>query len=348
MKRWIPILSLLLAAQIGGALWLAGRGDPLAAARPDTPLVKADVTRADRLLIAGPKGERVELKARDGHWLLPGYFDAPVKDGRVPALLKRLAAVRLGYPVATTAEARKRFKVAEGGFERRIELYRGEERLARVWLGSSSGVRNTYVRPEGEEAVYRVALAAWDFPTQPARWLDQDLLQGDVRGLTAIDLGGGLRLLAKKEKAKGKEKKDGRRWRAEGLKAGEHLKKGAAEALVNTLEGLRVDAVLGTKARPGWGQDAPLRTLTLESEAGKVTWTLSKENEKDKDQDRYVLKTSSRPWYFRLETWNAKPLLDASARKALIEPPPRPQPSSPGADAAEGGQDPGKQGAPAP
>ena len=310
MKRWIPLLSVLLAVQLGLALWLAQRGDPLAAVRPDTPLVQGDPTQADRLVITG-KDASVELRRKDGAWTLPGYFDAPVKKGRVADLLARLARVRLGYPVATSAEARKRFEVAGDDFERRLELYRGDELLARLWLGTSSGVRKTYVRPDGEEAVYLVGLESWDFPAKPVRWLDQDLVQKDTRELTAIGLDFGLRLVAKKEQER-------TRWQAEGLKPGTSLKKGAAASLVKALKGLRVDGILGTRAKPEWGQDEPLRTLTLDTKDGKSTWTFSREKGK---KDAYVLKTSGRPWYFHLETWNAKPVLDAAAPEALVVPP---------------------------
>ncbi|RMG34633.1 MAG: DUF4340 domain-containing protein [Gammaproteobacteria bacterium] len=309
MKRWIPLLSVLLAVQLGLALWLAQRGDPLAAARPDTPLVRADATRADRLVIADKDGE-VEVRAKDGRWTLPGHFDAPVKKSRVEDLLKRLATVRLGYPVATSAEARKRFEVAEDAFARKVELYQGDKLLARLWLGTSSGVRRTYVRPDGEKAVYLVDLESWDFPARPTGWLDQDLVHKDLDGLQAIGLDYGLRLVAEKEK-------DATKWRAEGLKPGAKLKKGAAASLVNALEGLRVDGILGTQAKPEWGQDAPLRTLVLKAKGGESTWVFSKEKG---EKEAYVLKTSGRPWYFHLETWNAKPVINAATPEALVAP----------------------------
>jgi len=323
MQRWIPVLAVVLALQLALALVLGLRTNPLAAQRPDTPLVKAVVSGADRLLIEGPapaasggeKVTQVELVKKDGVWTLPGYFDAPASASKVQSLLDRLAEVRRGFPIATTADALKRFKVAADTYERHLLVSEGGKTLASVYLGSSPGLRKADARTAKDDAVYTVKLATYEMPVKASDWLDPDLLKRDPDSLEALALtwpgGTGLKLV--RVSTKGDQPKP--TWKAEGLASGEGLDPTRAEALVRAVAGLRVDGVLGTEGKADWQQDQPELSLSLSTKKGQtVTWTLSK----PKTGDFHVLKVSDRPWYLELKQWSAKPLLGAAVRDKLV------------------------------
>ncbi|MEW8438320.1 MAG: DUF4340 domain-containing protein, partial [Candidatus Thiodiazotropha taylori] len=76
-----------------------------------------------------------------GAWVLPDMADFPVNSDKVQQFFDRLEALRSDTPVATSDGARERFKVSDEQFERRITLTQSDETLARLYLGSSPGMR---------------------------------------------------------------------------------------------------------------------------------------------------------------------------------------------------------------
>src|SRR5258708_26287005 len=55
-ERWIPVLAILLAMQVGAAVALAVRADRLGAAPPLSQLIDADLKSIDQLALGGPAG----------------------------------------------------------------------------------------------------------------------------------------------------------------------------------------------------------------------------------------------------------------------------------------------------
>ncbi len=323
MQRWIPVLAIALVLQLVLAVGLGLRANPLAAQRPDTPLVQAVVSGADRLLIEGPapaqtageKTAQVEVVRKNGAWTLPGYFDAPASASKVQSLLDRIAKVRRGFPIATTQDALKRFKVAPDTYERHLLVSQDGKTLTSLYLGSSPGLRKADARTAADDAVYTVELATYEMPVKASDWLDPELLKRDPDSLASLALTwpGGAGLALERDSAKGDHPKP--TWKSEGLPAGQSLDPTRAEALVQAVSGLRVDGVLGTQVKPEWQQDQPDLTLRLRNQKGEeVTWTLSK----PKTGDFQVLKASDRPWYLELKQWSAKPLLDAAVHDKLV------------------------------
>ncbi len=201
MQRWISVLAVVLVAQVLLAGGLLFRGDRLAPAHSDAPLVGADLKNADRLAIDGPAvpatqpadkaaqaDARIELVKRNGAWLLPASADAPAEAKKVEAVLKQLAETKRGLPIATTAQALDRFKVGEHDYERRVVVSRGDKTLVTVYLGSAPGGRKANARTADDQVVYDVDLATYDLPTARADWLDKTLLQQDASLLTRIEI----------------------------------------------------------------------------------------------------------------------------------------------------------------
>lgn len=210
MRRTIPLLTVILALQIGLAALLAVRKDPLAANTPQTPLIDTSLQNVDHLLIEGHASTpgttaaggaaasapstasatlaKVELAKQDGKWVLPGYFNAPVDKFKLSDVLDELSDLKRGLPVATTSSALKRFKLVDDNFERRLTLSSGKKVLSTVYFGSSSGARKTDARTASDHAVYDVDLATYELPTQPSDWFDAGMLESDADALSQLDV----------------------------------------------------------------------------------------------------------------------------------------------------------------
>ncbi|MCX8004035.1 MAG: DUF4340 domain-containing protein, partial [Burkholderiaceae bacterium] len=283
--------------QIALAAALAWRRDALSAARPETPLLAAEVSQIDRVRLEGPMaGDKrsapaIELAKRDGQWRLPGYFDAPADAAKVDELLKRVREARRGLPVATSREALARFRVAEDAYERRITLMQGEKTISTVYLGTSSGARKAHARTGTDEAVYAVALAPFEVRLSAGEWLDAHLMKTDTEALIEISVtraDGKTSVLRRTERREGE--KSIATWTGEGEFAADESR---ARALVEAIANLRVDAVLGTEPQPQWRLDQAALKLTLKDNQGKsASWVLVKLP----DGESHVLKASDRPW----------------------------------------------------
>jgi hypothetical protein len=341
MQRWISILAVVLGVQLVLALALGMGRDRLSPSPVNTPLVAADLKNVDRLALDGPvaggqakaDAPRVELARRDGRWVLPGYHDAPADAARVQALLDQLGSVKRGFAVARSADAIKRFKVADTDYERRLVASTGDKPVATVYLGQSPGLRKVNARTAQDEAVYAVELNAQELPAAPADWLDGGLLRVDAAALSEITVSGKGRAPLTLQRAVANGKPEGASapasaaiggappaagtdgWHVPGLAADKRVDPEQTAALLAAIVNLRVDGVLGKEARPEWQQDAPDLSLSFKPPQGQaVTWTLAKA----KSGDMVVLKASNQPWYLQLKPAGAQPLLEAAAADKLV------------------------------
>ncbi len=344
MRRGMTTLAVVLVLQLALALLLFMRRDPLAGVTSVTLLIPPDAVRnADHLVIdakspvpaatsGGGEATRLELAKKNGAWVLPGAFDAPADGPKVSALLDRLAALKRGLPIATSEAALKRFKVVDADFERRLVLSSGEKALATVYFGSSPGLRKSDARLSPDKAVYSIDMPTYELPTDSGAWLSGELLRGDADKLAEIDIANGAATglvsgRVQLVRTKGSDKQPDS-WADPALTGEQHVDSAQAEALLQQIQQLHVDAVLGTTAKPEWQQDHPVLSLALKDEkAHVVDWTLSK----PQNGDFYVLKSSSQPWFFSLSAAMGKELTDASARDMLI---PSPKAAAPPADKA--------------
>jgi hypothetical protein len=326
MQRWISILAIVLGVQVVIVIAAGLGGDRLAPAPVTTPLVTADLKGVDRLVLDGPAAggpakpdaPRVEFIKRDGRWLLPGYHEAPADAARLQALLDRLGTASRGFPVARTADAIQRFKVADTDHERRLVASTGDKAVATVYLGQSPGLRKVHARTAQDEAVYAVELDAQDLPVAAEQWLDAGLLKVDTAALAELTVTAKGRPPLALVRAAAGDKPDApgnAAWQAPALPAGLGLDAAQVSVLLGTIASLRVDGVLGKEARPEWQQDAPDLSLGFKNQQGKVvSWTLAK----SRSGDSHVLKASDQPWYLELKPASAQPLLDAAAADKLV------------------------------
>jgi hypothetical protein len=321
-------LQLLLAA--GWAAW-SGRGPAASAA---TTLLVFDENAADKLVIEGPDKARTELARKNGHWVVTQAGDFAADGAQVTQLLARLAALERGPVVATSAEAAERFEVADAGFERRIGVEAGGKTLATLLLGRSQGPRQTYARKADDNAVVSVGLAPYEVPDKPDDWLDKAALQMPRADITAIEVAG-LKLVRQAAKppsttgaaassasaaaalpaASAASAPLAPAWLAEGLQASEWLDTAAADRLAAALADLHFNTLRGRGDAGHKDLTTPQLTLVVQRKDGqRVDYRLYKLAA----GDDFALVLSTRPETFTLASYQAKPLLDAAARAALV------------------------------
>lgn len=311
-NRTTQLLLALLAAQIALIVGLGWRGGELRSVTPDTLLVAADLDAADRIDITDADGARVTLaKSGDAEWTLPAFHGVAVAPMKLSAALGKLRDARRGLPVATTAGALQRFKVADQNFERKLTFKRGDVELVTVLLGSAPGLRKIHARTAADSAVYSVTAASYDWSATGEDWFDRGLLGVKTAELSAVT----LRRPEQADLTLTRTVKDGKtQWRATGLGADAALNPKQADALARNLENLRIDAIR-TDADAAFERAAPVLTLIIDTADGARDYQLRK---LDGDDAEYLLKAGHVAWIAELKSWNAEPLIDSADRQTLV------------------------------
>jgi hypothetical protein len=300
MKRLLSLLTVLLAVQAvliiysySGSRQETGAGELL---------VPLDTASVDHITVVGDDEKQVILEKRKGNWILPDHYEVIADSSRVNELLGKIAALKAGWPVATTASAALRFHVADDRFKRKLVL-REKEKKTILYLGDSAGVRSAYLRREGSSDVFRGNLASYDFPTDPDKWLNPALLKLDEKEIVELKIND-LTLVRENDDFFLKD-------------AGERkTKKSVAKNMVTALTDLKVDGVLGRKEDPAYKLDKPVLDVVVKNKDGStVEYRFARD---EKTDNNYVLKCSSRNEYFRIALWRINTLLDTK-RADLLE-----------------------------
>jgi hypothetical protein len=303
MNRSIILLGALLGAQLILALLLAGGRGDFGAAATGEPLLSFDPAAVDRIAILGG-GQELQLQRVEGQWRLPQQDGLPASGTKVQMLLDQLAGLQQRHPVATSAGAAARFKVDAEGFERKLVLNAGDQAVAQLYLGDSPGYRRSYLRREGEEAVYEGALAASDAATEAKAWGDPALLHLEAEQIAAVTLG-----------ALALERREGQ-WHLEGLGEGEQLVQEEVETLLRRLANLAyLEAVAGgTEAEEGLDQPALRVGLRLKDGVTRE-YLFGRQGE----EGDYLLQSSAHPWRFKVANFTVDPLRETD-REKLVKP----------------------------
>lgn len=298
---WVIGLGALLAVQLLAAILLAagGRGslDPAAL---DQPLLGVAPGRVTGLTIEGSDGELVQLRKSGDGWVLPGLGDFPADGAKVERLVEQLAGLKRPLPVATSPESLTRHRVADDQFERKVSLDAGDQTLATLILGDSPGFRRLFARPAGEPAVYDIDLALFDASDRRDDWIARDALRIPKAQINGVATPNWTLV----------EGEDG--WQLDGSEQAPDPQ--AVEDLLSRISALGYRGVLGTEDDPVYNQSQPMLELTIALADGtKRDYRISKPD----DSDDLVLKSSDRPWYFKLSEYDADGLVDID-RAALL------------------------------
>jgi hypothetical protein len=301
--KLIPVLGGLLVAQLllALALGLTGRNSGMGAGQ--SALIPIELADIDRILIEDEAKNTVTLEKEDQQWRVPELAAFPADDERVQKLMDALSGLRSGWPVGTTADAAKRFKVAPESFERKLALYRQDKAVAELFVGNAAAFRKTYVRLGGENEIIIGDFNAYEVYSRADEWIEREILRQDPAEIASVRLPG----LTLQRDEQGLNIGD--------LKNNQQTNEEQAEALLNKIANLKIQEVLGTEAKPDFGQNKPSHAIGLTLKDGStIEYTISQPKEKG----YYVLKSSTRPEYFKVPTYTLDPIFDTK-RDQLVE-----------------------------
>lgn len=159
------ILQLLLAGGLFARSWQAEHQN-----QRRQPILSFDPSTADRVTIES-SSESVDLRKSADGWRLPDDKSAPVDPEMVRNLLATLGTLEVGLPVATSPASQEQFAVGEKTFERKVKLYRGEETLGTLIVGTSQGLGKSYLRAAESSSIFSSTLNSRQLPTDPTAWL---------------------------------------------------------------------------------------------------------------------------------------------------------------------------------
>lgn len=299
MKKAIVILSALLILQLGMATALRLKQPSHKTSQTRESLLNFDITAVDTITISDSDGVTLRLRKQDNAWRLPPLNDFPADATVVQRLLGKLATLKQGWPVATTATAAQRFKVAADDFERHIILARGDSTVAELFVGTSPGLRKVHVRRPEQQAIYAVTFNTFDAPVKTDDWIDKHITQVEPDQLQRIELPT-LTLIH-----------ESGNWRLADLKPDEDLLQDETDNLVGQVTTVIISSVL---PKAPTHPEEPVLEYTLTMKSGdRQTFSFYKTD----DDTAYLLKTSRRQEYFKVPAFYANNIKDSSRGKLV-------------------------------
>jgi hypothetical protein len=305
MNRLSFKLAAVLGLQLALALVLWAGGPDYNAFKAKEPLLAFDPAKVDRIEIAEGSTNAVALVKEDGKWVIPASAGFPADAAKVSGLLTKLAGLKKGWPIATSAEAAKRFKVSDDAFERRVVLKSGGSTLGELLLGASPNFKSVSARAGGDAHVYSVAFAAYEAGARGDEWQDRGLLNIAQDQIASIAIGDVLL-----------ERKDGK-YVLPGLAAGQKQDETATYRLAGALSYPVFEAVVGKGAEARAKVSAPDIEITVKRTSGEPIVLKYK---KEAGGGAYLFTSSGNDFLFRASEAAMEPIAKAK-RETLIEAP---------------------------
>lgn len=297
-------LGALLVLQLLAALLPGLRGMDTEPTSNAGPLVDFKREQVSSIRIQVPDEEPVLLAKTESGWTLPALGDLPASVPKVTELLTKLDGLRKGLPVATSAQALKRFKVAEDDFERKLTLEAGDNTLGTLYLGDSAGFRRLFVRANGDGSIYEAEIGLFDVSNKPEDWSDRTLLHLDAQEIKELSVG---HLVLE-------QTEDG--WRLADLAEGEEPDAQAIEDWVRRLTNIDFLGIAAGDDSPAIVQEPPPVEIVSALKSGdRIEYRISKLDE----GDDYLLEASNRPQGFRLAAYTAEDLAGLSRAQLFKE-----------------------------
>ena len=318
MERLSFKLAAVLGFQLALALVLWSFSSDHTAFRAKDPLLAFDPAKVDRIEIAENGASSVALVKEDGKWTIPAFASFPADGAKVTGFLTKLNALKKGWPVASSAEAAKRFKVAGDAYERKIVLKSGGNAIGEILLGTSPAFKQISARAGDDSHVYSVAFAEYEAGTRGDDWMDRTLLNIPQDQIVSIATGD-VTL----------DRKDGK-FVLSGLAEGQKPDETAIYRLVGALTYPVFDSVVGKGAEALAKVNEPNIEVTVKRTSGAPIILKYK---KEAAGGAYVFASSATGFLFRASEAAIEPIAKAK-HDALIEAPKKAEQSKKAEDLA--------------
>ena len=305
MDRLSYKLAVILGAQAALALILWSIGPDYTAFRAKEPLLAIDTSKVDKIDISENGANSVSLVKEAGNWVIPSSANFPADAAKVNGLINKLAGLKKGWPIASSGDASRRFKVTSDSFERRIALKGGNVALGEILFGSSPNFKTVSARAGSDSNVYSVAFSTYEAAPRAEDWMDRGALNIAQDKIASISIGDAVL-----------ERKDGK-FVLSGLGKDQKQDETATYRLVGALSFPVFDAVAGKGTDAAEKVKDPDVTATIKlTEAAPIVLKYKK----DPAGGGYLFTTSASGFLFRASEASAEPIVKAK-REALIEAP---------------------------
>ena len=183
LKFWLTsllLLQLLLAAVL---LW---SNQQEAIKNQPKPLLSIDWQSIDMITIEDKAGGITLLKSTQS-WILSNE-QLPINIDDINDLLGNLKTLETGWPVTTLSSSHNRFEVSDDRFVRRVHLYSNGTVIGKLLFGSSTGLRQSYVRRGEDNSIYNASFDTLSILTNAGIWFDKSLLaSSDISAIRGPD-----------------------------------------------------------------------------------------------------------------------------------------------------------------
>jgi len=328
MTKLNRALTVVLALQVGVLVAIRMSGGGPSKPRLRKLFEKPQTQDVTRLRVAGADGKSVLLEKQAGKWVLASGGGYPALGNKVTELLGKLAGVQAGAPVTEKPDHHRALEVGKEGFQRELTIEPGPGgKPLRLYLGSSSGIKDVHLRIDGQNAVYLVKdLTPWDAGTSAADWVTTDYFKADRDRIVELTL----------ENAEGKlelKKGEGGKWTVAGLAEDATLKQTEIDSLLGAASTVNLQEPVGRAVEAKHGLEKPLATLTLALEEKKADEKAEEKKAEEKkaeekapsprttlvlkvgakEGDAYYAKSESSPYVVKVGAWTVEPLLKKKA-----------------------------------
>lgn len=298
MKKLMSVLVIFLVIQILLSGVLFSLDQDFGAFQSKQKLLEIELDQLDGIDIEAADNLKLSLVKKEGKWLLPDAFNAPVDNDKLQKVSDDLFALNISWPVATTEAAAPRFKVVDDKFERKISFRKGSETLKILYLGSSPGFKKIHARVDQKPEIYSIDFSAFEVTAKSDDWIDKNLLKMNPDEISKISTH--KFSLSQKD----------HQWQFDNLEESKIAQQEKINSWINKVANLRYSSILGTEEKPEYGLSTPLLDYKVSKQSGDdIEFRVAKQ------QDDYILKSSSQPYYFKIAEYQIQALLDATIEK---------------------------------
>lgn len=298
------LLIVLLALQIALIAFLYRPGQQVAATAGNLfpALTPGQLTG---LTITGEQGKTLSLVKKEGWQIVPGDF--PADQAKIEALIKKLAEIKASRLVSQTKSSHARLKVADGDFNRKVEVSQGEGKTT-FYLGTSPSAKSIHLRLSEAKEVYQINdLAAWELGIEKESWWQSKYLSQPAKELTGFSLSnqaGTITLVNDAEK---------KAWQLKDSST-TSLDPKRLEPLLNAISEIGIDAYLAKDFAP---KGKAVATVSYQGKEGEITLSIWP---KDKPEDgNQVIKASNSPFYAKAKDYVVKAILETKLDSLLVK-----------------------------
>ena len=250
------------------------------------------------LTITDSENKSIELVKNTKGWHLK-EADIPADSDIVQKVLAKIIALESSRLVTRTRSSQVRLKVADGLFERKIDLHLNDDSSTTLYLGSSPSQKTIYFRKAGEKPVYLVkGISSWELQTDKESWWQSVYLDVSAAELSTIHITNSQGDLT--------FHKDGEKeWRLSGVES-----VGGPQDMttfLNAIEKISIASYLGKEKPAGLGQ-----SLAKIDYSGKKGSEVLEIWPKATEEDEYVVKSTNRVFYAKVRAYVLDEILKAS------------------------------------